>query len=113
MFNQPGSMPLVPLTMRASVETFNQDTPEWSLAEPGKNVEQPRTFRTHIAFGTPYAAIPVVHVALTGFDVDNRHATRLEVSAESITPNGFDLLISTWLDTRVYQVSASWLALGH
>ncbi|MGO9443421.1 MAG: H-type lectin domain-containing protein [Thiobacillaceae bacterium] len=112
MFDQPIQNPLIPLTMRASVEMFNQNTPDWPLSEPGENVEQPRTFRTHITFETPYANIPVVQVALTGFDIDNRYASRLEVSMESITPDGFDLLVGTWLDTRVYRVSVSWMALG-
>jgi hypothetical protein len=113
MFDEPNPNPLTPLTMRASVETFNQDTPDWLLDESAENTGQPRIFRTHITFGTPYVNIPVVQVALTGFDIDNRSTARLAVSTESITPNGFDLLVSTWMDTRVYQVSVSWMALGH
>lgn len=113
MFDEPSPSSLLPLTMRASVETFDQFTPDWILAEPVENAEQLRTFRKHITFDVPYANTPVVQVALTGFDIDNRHTARLKVSAESITPNGFDLLVSSWLDTRIYQVSASWLALGH
>lgn len=113
MFDEPTLSPLVPLTMRASVETFNQDTPDWPLAAPADPAGPPRSFRTHIRFATPFAGIPVVQAALTGFDIDRHHTARIDVRTESITPDGFDLLIGTWMDTRVYQVSVSWLALGH
>ncbi len=113
MFDEPTSPPLIPLTMRASVETFSQDTQGWPLATPGDRPEQARSFRTRIHFATPFTGVPVVQVALTGFDIDKHHTARIEVRTESITPDGFDLLIGTWQDTRVYQVSVGWLALGH
>ena len=113
MFDEPTLPPLVPLAMLAAVETFSQHTPDWPLAAAADPAGPARSFRTHIRFATPFAGIPVVQAALTGFDIDRHHTARIEVRTDAITADGFDLLIGTWQDTRVYQVSVGWLALGH
>jgi hypothetical protein len=49
---------------------------------------------------------------LTGFDLDQRDASRLTLTATEITGTGFVAEIATWRETRVYSVAFSWLALG-
>ena len=105
---------LVPLTMRSAQLEIGQSHPDWNLAEP--DVESgagPRIFRTHIDFDTDFANIPMVHVGISGFDIDNRDTARLALGTKNITRSGFDLTVTTWLDTRIYMIEVNWLALGH
>jgi len=88
-------------------------TAGWNLAEPpadGQDVA--RTFRFTVFFATPFDAPPVVHLGLTGFDLDQRDSNRLSLRAAEITAASFVAEIATWRDTRVYSVQFSWLALG-
>jgi hypothetical protein len=100
------------MAMLAASLKLGQSTPDWNLADPGLTAGEPRTFQWHVSFDHPFANVPVVHVGLTGFDIDNRDTARLEVGAVAISSDGFDLLLTTWRETRVYEVSISWLALG-
>ena len=55
----------------------------------------------------------MVHVGLSGFDIDNRDTARLTVRARNIGPAGFDLVLATWMGTRVYRADIRWIAPGH
>jgi H-type lectin domain len=88
-------------------------TAGWNLAEPPTDsTEDSRVFRFTIFFATPFDAPPVVHLGLTGFDVDQRDSNRLSLRTAEITPTCFVAEIATWRDTRVYSIEFSWLALG-
>ena len=88
-------------------------TESWNLAEfPEDDFEKPRIFTVDVAFATPFTIVPVVQLALSGFDIDQRHTARLSVRAAEITTQGFKAEIGTWSDTRVYSVEATWLAIG-
>jgi len=105
---------LVPWTMCAARVEFDQHHPDWELAlPPSDKAEETRIFSTHVAFTTAFANIPIVHVSLCGFDIDNRDSARLSVRADVVSPTGFDLHILTWLHSRVYKAEISWIALGH
>jgi hypothetical protein len=85
----------------------------WNLATPSsKNQDQPRVFRFAVYFSSPFATPPVVHLGLTGFDLDQRDASRLTLTAREITRTGFIAELVTWRETRVYSAAFSWLALG-
>lgn len=84
-------------------------TEGWNLAE---SAEEPRTFVTEVIFSAPFQSVPVVQLALTGFDMDQRDSGRISIKAVEVSPAGFKVEISTWLDTRVYAVEFSWLAIG-
>jgi hypothetical protein len=71
-----------------------------------------RVFRARITFATAFAVTPLVHVAVSGFDIDHGDTARLRVAAEAITPTGFDLVLTTWLGTKVYSAEAAWIAIG-
>lgn len=103
---------LTPLSMRAASVQFDHTSGDWSLASADADGSEVRTFRTRITFDVPFGSTPVVHVGLTGFDIDNCDTARLKLDTAAISPDGFDVSISTWMNTRVYQVSISWLALG-
>jgi hypothetical protein len=88
-------------------------TKGWTLAEAADySAEDGRYFTVPIHFAEPFSAAPVVHLGLTGFDIDQRDSERLSLRAVDITNEGFVAEISTWRDTRVYSVEFSWLALG-
>jgi hypothetical protein len=88
-------------------------TEGWTLAEPPEGgAENSRFFNLPIQFAEPFSSPPIVHLGLTGFDIDQRDSERLSLRAVEITNTGFIAEISTWRDTRVYSVEFSWLALG-
>ncbi len=88
-------------------------TDGWTLATPSvEDYDKPRVFRFAVYFRAPFDAPPVVHLGLTGFDLDQRDTSRLTLTATEITQTGFIAEIATWRETRVYSVAFSWLALG-
>jgi H-type lectin domain len=54
----------------------------------------------------------VVHLGLTGFDLDQRDGNRLSLRATEIGTASFVAEIATWRETRAYSVEFCWLALG-
>ncbi len=88
-------------------------TDGWNLADINpEELDKPRVFVAEVFFATPFVGAPVVHIGLTGFDIDQRHTARVSVRATEITPGGFKVEISTWMDSRIYSVEAAWLAIG-
>jgi hypothetical protein len=71
-----------------------------------------RERRQKVQFSEPFRSEPAVHVSISLWDVDTGSAVRAETAAESITPEGFELVFRTWLDTRVARVRVAWMAIG-
>lgn len=71
-----------------------------------------RERRRRIGFSEPFRTMPVVHVSISMWDVDNETPLRADVTAEIITVDGFDLVFRTWGDTRVARVRVAWMAMG-
>lgn len=104
---------LIPIKMCSAVVTFDQFTPGWTLADIDEHAAgQPRCFVTKVSFDSPFSYIPLVHIAISGFDMDQRDSARLSVHAEAISAMDFDIVVQTWQYSRVYKVDVSWLALG-
>lgn len=101
---------LHPLATCSSVASYSLEDEGFALHIV--DTHENRTFRAHIAFEVGFAATPLVHVGLAGFDIDHTDSARLRVHAESITASGFDVVLTTWAGTRVYGASVSWLAIG-
>ena len=88
-------------------------TEGWNLASPpADSTEEVRVFRYTVYFAAPFDAPPIVHIGLTGFDLDQRDSNRLSLRATEITTTSFVAEVATWRETRVYSVEWSWLALG-
>ena len=114
MFGEQNGGTLVPLTMSSALVELDQYSPDWQLAQvPEAEAEEPRVFTTQVNFDVPFANVPMVHVGISGFDIDNRDTARLSVRTGAISATGFELVVLTWMNTRVYKVEVSWLALGH
>ncbi len=71
-----------------------------------------RTVRKYIPFKKDFKNAPKVFVSLKGIDTDKNFNTRLNLYADTltITNKGFDLIISTWADTKIYYADANWFA---
>ncbi|MBY6090820.1 H-type lectin domain-containing protein [Pseudooceanicola sp. 502str34] len=72
----------------------------------------PRERRLAITFSENFRTPPVVHCALSLWDVGQGANLRADVTAEEITPTGFDLVFRTWGDTKIARARARWMAIG-
>ncbi len=71
-----------------------------------------RVRRTHVTFEQPFADAPAVHCSLSLFDIDYSTNMRSDISVDNITESGFDIVFSTWGNTRIARARANWLAIG-
>ena len=100
-----------PFSFLAGKETLDNRAERWNLdrlSEDGAD----RSVRWRVAFSSPFRSPPLVHVGITGFDIANQDAARLTTGVENVTSDGFDIVVGTWLNTRIWRVEMSWLALG-
>ncbi len=74
--------------------------------------EGPRERRTPIKFSEPFRSAPIVQIGVSLWDVDTSSALRAELSAENVTPEGFEAVFRTWSDTRIARIRAAWMAIG-
>jgi hypothetical protein len=72
----------------------------------------PREMRRAVRFTEAFTGVPVVHVSLSMWDMDQKTNQRADISAEVISPEGFEIVFKTWGDTRVARVRADWMAIG-
>ncbi len=72
----------------------------------------PRERRRRVRFDQPFAAPPAVMVALDMWDIANDANQRIDIHAEEITPEGFEIVLRTWGDTRIARARAAWTAIG-
>lgn len=71
-----------------------------------------RLFRFHVFFNGAFPNAPLVHLGITGFDIAHDEAARLTATVENVTTEGFDIVLSTWLASRLWRVDVNWLAIG-
>ena len=70
--------------------------------------ESRHIIKFHEAFRQP----PTVMTSIGMWDIDHKHNSRADITAEQITTVGFQLVFRTWGDTRVARVRADWIAVG-
>jgi hypothetical protein len=71
-----------------------------------------REWVRHITFNKPFLRTPRVSVSLAQVDNEPLFNLRVNVFARNVTRLGFDLVATTWSETRLYSVGASWIAHG-
>ncbi len=71
-----------------------------------------RERRQLVEFGSAFYSPPMVHTSISLWDVDTESPVRIEVTAQSVTNVGFDIVFRTWLDTRVARLRVAWMAIG-
>ena len=87
-------------------------TEGWNLDVCTTEEECTRHFIVDVIFASAFSDTPVVHLGLSGFDLDQRDSSRVTLKAENITERGFQAVIATWAGTRVFSVEFNWLAIG-
>jgi len=100
-----------PLSFLSGTELLGSACAGWTLDQESGFTED-RFFRARVIFARPFRNIPVVHLGIAGFDISNHDAARLTTSVVNISPQGFEIVLSTWLNTRAWRVDVSWLAVG-
>jgi len=71
-----------------------------------------RERRRRINFSETYRHPPAVQTSISLWDMDATTVIRADVTAETVTETGFDLVFRTWGDTRVARARVAWLAIG-
>ncbi len=99
---------VAPLTLLSATVPMGSSDTGWILQEG----DGPRTHRQSIQFEREFSRAPVVQVGVVGVDASKDHNLRLRVRAEDITPTGFVIEVETWLQTQLWSVDVSWLAVG-
>ncbi|MDI1313081.1 H-type lectin domain-containing protein [Prosthecobacter sp.] len=87
-------------------------TAGWTLDVVYPDIAASRSFVLDVMFDSPFAFVPVVHLGLTGFDMDRQESSRLTLKAENVTEFGFQAVISTWDASRIFSVEFNWMAIG-
>lgn len=100
-----------PLSFLSGTELLGSAREGWTLDQESGFTED-RFFRAQVFFERPFNNIPVVQLGIVGFDISNQDAARLKASVSNISPQGFEIVLSTWLNTRAWKVDVSWLAIG-
>lgn len=103
---------ILPLHFLSSSVFVGTETEGWTLDDRVEEYSEGRSFVVPVEFSTPFSSIPVVHLGLTGFDLDQETSARIRLNTGDITPSGFSAILSTWRSTRVYSVEFQWLAVG-
>ena len=101
---------VAPLSLLSAVVVLDSSLDGWSLLEPA--AEGRRSFRRFITFDAAFGTPPVVQLGVVGLDVSKDDNLRLSVRAENISAQGFTLSVETWLNTKIWSVEVSWLAIG-
>ena len=105
--------PMLPLSFAAGAARFDESQPGWTLLEPGQAGAEFRTFTGQVLFERVFNAPPLVHVGITGFDIDHRDNARLNVGIANIDEQGFRLELRTRWNSRLWSVELNWIAVGH
>lgn len=101
---------VMPLSLLSAVVVLDSTLDNWTLLEPMGGLR--RHCRQPVVFERRFSSPPLVHVGVVGIDVSKDDNVRLSVRAESITEHGFTLRVETWLNTKIWSVEISWLAIG-
>jgi hypothetical protein len=101
---------VAPLTLLSAAVVLDTSLEGWSLLEVSADTD--RVFRYDVTFSRPFFAPPLIHVGIVGLDVSKEDNVRVRVRARDITETGFTLQAETWLNTKIWSVEVSWLAIG-
>jgi H-type lectin domain len=105
---------VAPLNLLSSIVVLDTSLEGWSLLEPPAEgpADGERTFRYRVAFTRSFQTPPVVQVGIVGLDASKDDNLRVRLRATDINETGFTLQAETWLNTKLWSVEASWLAIG-
>jgi hypothetical protein len=103
---------LQPFSFLAGTEVLGTATEGWNLDQLPVHGGPDRSARVLVTFAQPFNGVPLVHLGITGLDVCNKDAARVTVATANVTAQGFEIVVTTWLDSRLWRTQVSWLAIG-
>ena len=103
---------VAPLTLLSAIVILDASLDGWSLLDPAPITPTERVYRHPVLFARPFSSPPVVHVGIVGLDVNKDHNLRVRVRPVDIGVGGFTLEAETWLNTEIWSIEVSWLAVG-
>lgn len=84
---------------------YAHDGPMWTGSGP-------REVRQAQAFDEAFMAPPSVMVGVSMWDIDHKVNSRVDIAAENVTEQGFEIVFRTWSDSRIARIRADWMAIG-
>ena len=102
--------PIAPFTVLSATVVLGSSLEGWSLLDPSNDAD--RVFRYPVSFDQAFSAPPVVHIGIVGLDAGKDENLRIRVRAVDISRAGFAIEAATWLNSRLWSVEVSWLAIG-
>jgi H-type lectin domain len=102
---------MTPMNFLAGTEMLGSLSEGWMLDEAPHGSPE-RVFRARITFERPFGGMPLVHLGIAGLDASNQDSARITTRADNVSPEGFDIVLTTWLHARLWRVDVSWLAIG-
>lgn len=64
-----------------------------------------------IEFDKPFKNKPQILLSISQIDADRESNVRYNVTAVSVSKDGFTLKVDTWSDSRIFSISGYWLAI--
>jgi len=106
------------LVIGLSAFTFAQTQVEsgtWSAnhTNVGYNLNEnngERSMTLSVTYETPFDVKPDVVLNVTKIDCSNTTNTRYNVTAISVSRDGFTIKIDTWADSKIFSIGGSWIA---
>ncbi|MBV7380710.1 H-type lectin domain-containing protein [Maritimibacter dapengensis] len=74
--------------------------------------EGDREIRMKIPFSESFTSPPAVMVGMSMWDIDAETNSRIDISSDNVTADDFEIVFSTWGDTKVARIRADWIAFG-
>ncbi len=71
-----------------------------------------RECRKQVNYKEKFKSVPVVHLSLSMWDQHSESNQRGELNTQNVSESGFDIVFTTWGDTKIARARASWLAIG-
>ena len=73
-----------------------------------------RTLEERIYFEEKYENIPHVMASISGLDEGNEDAPtiRIELKVEEIDTSGFNIIIRTWENSKLFNIKVTWTSFG-
>ncbi len=105
-----GMSHVAPLNLLSAVVVLDSSLDGWNLLDPSDAGS--RIFRQPVSFVRAFSVPPIVQAAIVGLDVNKEDNLRIRVRVADITETGFTLQAETWLNTRIWSVDVSWMAIG-
>jgi hypothetical protein len=86
----------------------NRDTPGYTL---DKN-KGDRVMTVNVSFDNPFDVKPDIVLGVTMLDANQKTAVRYDITAMSISRDGFTIQIKTWSETEILGIGGYWLAVA-